>query len=297
MEKGFLKSSLFMLLAGGILYGAQTKTQISMLYVAILNRASEGEGNRYWQTSQPDMATTANAILNTDDAKAYFGTSLDTNQAFVKWIYKNTLNKTESDDPDGIAYWVNELNSGKSKGEVVATLVNAALDPANAGEAQEQFKNRIEVSNYMADTVEKAPADYATSTSFSSGLKVTSDPNSVDNAKQSINLIATNSSGNVAPTANAGADQTIFLGDTLYLDASGSSDSDGAIVNYTWQIDTNVFETNNAQDSFIPANLSVGTYTLTLTVTDDDGAMGTDTATITVKDESDNDLPSIGGKK
>ena len=282
MGKSFLKSSVLMLLAGGILYGAQTKTQISMLYVAILNRASEGEGNRYWQTSQPDMATTANAILNTDDAKAYFGTSLNTNQAFVKWIYKNTLNKTESDDPDGIAYWVNQLNSGKSKGEVVATLVNAALDPANAGEAQKQFKNRVEVSNYMADTVEKAPIDYATSTSFSRGLKVTSDPNSVNSAKQSVNLIATNSSGNVAPTANAGEDKTVTVNQTVTLTGT-ATDRDGTIVSYEWKKGSEVLGTT-ATLSYTPT--VVGTDTLTLTVTDDDGATASDSVKIIVENNN-----------
>ena len=67
---------------------ALTQTEVSELYVAIFNRASEGKGNIYWQTNQPDMATTATAMLNTDDAKAYFGSSLDTDQAFIELIYK-----------------------------------------------------------------------------------------------------------------------------------------------------------------------------------------------------------------
>jgi hypothetical protein len=56
----------------------------------------------------------------------------------------------------------------------------------NAGDAQDQFINRVEVSNYMADTIEVAPSDYATSTNFGSGLHVTSDSSSVDEAKNYI---------------------------------------------------------------------------------------------------------------
>jgi hypothetical protein len=61
---------------------ALTQTQVSQLYVAIFNRASEGAGNTYWQSST-DMATCANDMLATPDAQTYFGTSLNTNQAFI----------------------------------------------------------------------------------------------------------------------------------------------------------------------------------------------------------------------
>ncbi len=73
---------------------ALTQSEVSSLYVAIFNRASEGAGNEYWQNDQPDMVSTANTMLETSDAKDYFGSSLDTNQAFIEHIYKNTLNKT-----------------------------------------------------------------------------------------------------------------------------------------------------------------------------------------------------------
>ncbi|MEW8544010.1 MAG: PKD domain-containing protein, partial [Candidatus Thiodiazotropha sp.] len=39
---------------------------------------------------------------------------------------------------------------------------------------------------------------------------------------------------NLLPQANAGADQTINAGETVQLDGSGSSDSDGSIVRYSW---------------------------------------------------------------
>ncbi len=169
---------------------ALTKTQVSMLYVAIFNRASEGEGNKYWQTNQPDMASTANAMLNTPDAKAYFGSSLDTDQAFIELIYKNTLNKTYSDDKDGIDYWVKEL-ANKSRGEVVAALVNAVADykdstDATTKAAYDQFMNRVEVSDYVADKMEKAPDDYKTSLGFDGDLTVTNDASTVTTAESII---------------------------------------------------------------------------------------------------------------
>ena len=127
--------------------------------------------------------------------KTYFGTSLDSDQAFVEHIYLNTLGKTLAQDPDGIAFWVNALATN-SRGFVVAELIKSATDAATAGAAQDQFNNRVEVSNYMADTVQTAPADYATSTAFTSAAKptgalnVTSDAATVTAAKAATDVLA-----------------------------------------------------------------------------------------------------------
>jgi len=305
MKRNGLKGLLLIVLLSSLLFGFDTntnltKTEISELYVSIFNRASEGEGNQNWQNQHLSMAMTATLMLDTSAAKVYFGSSLDTNQAFIEHIYLNTLNKTPTDDPDGIATWVNQLDSGAmTKGEVVATMIEAINTYAPGGVhynpndtktvgAYNQFNNRVIVSNHMADTIEKAPADYVTSTTFhtsgNEGLTVTSDASTITKAEESVNMMATGSTGNKAPTANAGEDQTIELGDTLNLDASKSSDSDGSIVSYEWKIGTNIFTTSNAQDLFIPVDLVKGnTYTLSLTVTDDDGATGSDSIQITVQ--------------
>lgn len=84
---------------------------------------------------------------------------------------------------------------------------------------------------------------------------------------------------NAAPTADAGADQTVNGGEPVDLDGSGSTDPDGTIVAYEWKEGMTVLST---AVSFTKSNFSVGTHTLTLTVTDNDGATGTDDVNITV---------------
>ena len=176
---------------------ALTQKQVSELYVAIFNRASEGEGNKFWQTSQTGAAA-ANDMLATTDAKAYFGTSLDSNQAFVEHIYKNTLNKTYADDKAGIDFWTSALNAGTPRGEIVAEMIKAISSYSTSTNAKDkaaydQFNNRVEVSNYMANTVEKAPANYATSTKFATtgttGLVVTNSASTVTAAKTSVDTM------------------------------------------------------------------------------------------------------------
>ncbi len=162
---------------------ALTKTQVSQLYVSIFGRASEGEGNTYWQTDQPDMIHTANAMLDTDNAKTYFGTSMDSNQAFVEHIYLNTLGKTYWDDILGIGYWVAELDRGVSRGQMVAALINAARQPENMGSAQDRFNNRVEVSDYCCDTIYQC-TDISRFSNFING--VTHDRSTVSSAKSAV---------------------------------------------------------------------------------------------------------------
>ena len=90
--------------------------------------------------------------------------------------------------------------------------------------------------------------------------------------------------GNQPPTANAGPDQTVT--DTngngqenVTLDGSGSSDPDGSITSYVW-IENGV---QIATGETPTVSLAIGEHTITLMVTDNDGATDTDTVIITVQ--------------
>jgi len=67
------------------------------------------------------------------------------------------------------------------------------------------------------------------------------------------------------------------------LSKGGSFDPDGTIVSYAWKEGTTVLGTTAS----ITKDFSVGTHTVTLTVTDNDGATGTDTMDVTVGSPSD----------
>jgi len=154
---------------------ALTQTQISELYVAIFGRASEGNGNTFWQNGS-NAIDVANNMLATDAANTYFGTSVDANIDFIKTIYQNTFNKSYADDSSGINYWTNLLNNGVSRGEVVASIVESAQDSVNAGLAQDTFNNKILASNYTADNIADANAsDLTDFTSYIDGIDSTND--------------------------------------------------------------------------------------------------------------------------
>ncbi|MBL4606745.1 MAG: hypothetical protein JKY01_02815 [Pseudomonadales bacterium] len=78
-------------------------------------------------------------------------------------------------------------------------LIFAAQQPENAGEAQDQFNNRVEVSDYSADTIDQPPEDFATSLAFDGDLVVTSNSATVTAAKADIDTIAAGDGGGAEP--------------------------------------------------------------------------------------------------
>ena len=88
---------------------------------------------------------------------------------------------------------------------------------------------------------------------------------------------------NLPPDADAGADRTVPDADRdgtelVTLDGTASSDSDGSIASYEWSEGGGSIGVGATPAVWLP----VGTHTLTLEVTDDDGDSSTDTVVITV---------------
>lgn len=92
--------------------------------------------------------------------------------------------------------------------------------------------------------------------------------------------------GNEAPLAEAGLDQEVAKGTTVLLDAAESRDPDGRIERYEWSIRTPSNDTitpdcpDCARTQFVASQ--VGTYEVTVIVTDDDGATSSDTLYVIV---------------
>ncbi len=106
-------------------------------------------------------------------------------------------------------------------------------------------------------------------------VKLTVTDNRNGTASATVNMFV----NNVAPRANAGPDLAVVLGSEVAHDASGSADSDGSIVNYTWDcgdghICYGIVETHTYDRA--------GTYAVILAATDDDGAVGIDTKIVNV---------------
>ena len=97
---------------------------------------------------------------------------------------------------------------------------------------------------------------------------------------------------NQAPNADAGANQTVNVGDTVDLDASGSSDPEGGELSFSWTLtsapsdsEAELANADAAQPSFT-ADVA-GEYVAELTVEDEQGATATDSVRITAEEADD----------
>jgi len=96
--------------------------------------------------------------------------------------------------------------------------------------------------------------------------------------------ITVSAAGNVSPTANAGADQTLAAGATTGTLTGSGSDTDGTIAGYAWsQISgpNTAGITSPSSASTGLTGLIAGAYVFRLTVTDNQGATGFDDVQIT----------------
>ena len=109
-------------------------------------------------------------------------------------------------------------------------------------------------------------------------LMVTDDDGDIDTDTVVITVNA-----NQSPIAAAGSDQTVLVNDLVSLDGTGSSDPDGGIVSYSWDFDAADGIQMDATGITASTSYAIaGTYTVTLTVTDNGGAVDTASIQVTV---------------
>ncbi|MDQ6843401.1 MAG: PKD domain-containing protein, partial [Bacteroidota bacterium] len=110
-----------------------------------------------------------------------------------------------------------------------------------------------------------------------------------------INVIVNPVPANVPPVANAGNDVTITLPtNSVQLNGNGSYDPDGTVASYSWTKTAGPAQFTISNSKIINpvfSNLIAGTYTLSLTVTDNKGATNTDFINVIVNPVPANQPP------
>ena len=144
----------------------------------------------------------------------------------------------------------------------------------------------FDINTVTGDVTFKVAPDYESGkTSYSFDARV-SDGTNITTELVTINITDIVVE-NIAPVANAGADENVAELTTITLDGSSSSDSDGTITSYTWKEADTVFSTNV---SFSKSDFTIGTHIITLTVTDNEDVNDTDIVLITINDTNVNEI-------
>jgi PGF-CTERM protein/surface glycoprotein (TIGR04207 family) len=103
---------------------------------------------------------------------------------------------------------------------------------------------------------------------------------------------------NMPPTASfLTSAEVVAINETVVLDGTGSTDSDGTIASYEWDLDGDgQYDDATGPTAGVPFN-ATGDQTIGLRVTDDDGATNIMTVTVNVTEQSDavsQDAPGFG---
>ena len=124
----------------------------------------------------------------------------------------------------------------------------------------------------------KVDHEYNDDGNYTVTLKVIDDYGAIDSFNKTIKVL------NRFPVASFTKTVTnVILEETIYFDASESYDPDGTIINYTWDFgDGNTTTGITTNHTYHKEK----TYIVTLTVTDDDGAMSSEVVEISAESES-----------
>jgi len=219
-----------------------------------------------WSSSDGQTANGKNSQLTFNNPGTYKITLTVTDDKGATTSIDNTITVTQQPNQDPKASF-----TMSSQGNTVSLNASSSFDPDGSITAyQWSSSNGLAASGQNAQLTFPNPGTYAII------LTVTDDKGATNSTQKSITL----SQQNQAPQANFTMSRNQGNAPlTVILNASSSFDPDGSITSYQWS-SSDGQAANSQNTQFIFNN--PGTYTISLTVTDDKGKTAQTTKTVTV---------------
>lgn len=245
--------------------------------------------------------TSSKAYTHTTDVgniTAYTLTNLSDGQTYYFAATAYDVYGNESGFSEEVAYTIDTQNKPPvadagpdqniAEGATVTLSAGNSYDP-NGGTVACVWKQTGGTAVALSDpgaveTTFTAPAVAASGETLTFTLTVTGASGLQAEDTCNVNII----SANLAPSAEAGADQTVQEGAIVMLDGRGSTDPEGMALSYEWVqtggSDISLMDANWDQPTFVAPNVGPEGVSLTfkLTVTDIGGLESTDTCYVNV---------------
>jgi len=158
----------------------QTQNDIIEIYIASFDRAPDAAGLAYWVANVADqgwsISDVAKSIFQSPEVASKYPDTLS-NEAFLNTVYNNTLGR--DGDTAGMAYWLEQMQAGMTRDNMILTIINGAKANTGAVEDKTFLENKKDVGYHFAVTLGLDDVALAKD----SLSDITTLPSSVDEAK------------------------------------------------------------------------------------------------------------------
>lgn len=129
----------------------EVQTQIAEVYVATFNRAPDAAGLEYWANhilnDNWTIAQVAKSMFQSSEVANTYPSSMN-NEDFLKAIYNNVLGRDP--DEEGLSYWLEQMDNGLSKNQMVITVINGAKASTGSESDRVFLQNKTDSAKYFA---------------------------------------------------------------------------------------------------------------------------------------------------
>ncbi len=263
------------------LVGIETSEDLAEIEEAIDSIESEINGYIAEQQGKVDAVEEAIAALEPaeksdliiDDVKFK---EADGNEATLTVTYRNNGDADVGPDTSFRIRLTSYDDDGDEVDDTKGTISDG-LDAGDDGKIDMGVQLDVDLGDYFRDNPSKEELKINFLVEIDIDVTIAEEDEDNNDEEVVITFDRDDYVSNLDPIASISANATtVAVNEIITFDGSGSSDADGSISSYSWDFDTD--GTEDATGSSVTHGYSIaGTYIVTLTVTDNDGA--TDTAT------------------